>query len=167
MYWVLVFARHLFYERLSSFGDTDLNPEESRSFELGVEKGYGELTLVTTTLFYAVMDDLIQFDGNATACAVGSGCHNQMPGTTKSHGNELSVQYTVSDATNLFGNFTYTDTTMDGMRLARHDLLMGVDTQFCSHLDGGMDVRYVADGRPAPLHPRTTRSGIMCWSRGS
>ncbi len=79
------------YERFSIYGDADLSPEQSRSFELGVEKRYGEIASVKATLFYTEIDDLIQFDGASTACSSGFGCYNQVPGTTKSRGLELST----------------------------------------------------------------------------
>lgn len=150
------------YERFSIYGDADLSPEQSRSFELGVEKRYGEIASVKATLFYTEIDDLIQFDGASTACSSGFGCYNQVPGTTKSRGLELSTQYAVSDATNLFGNYTYTDATTDGTRLTRtprHDLVLGFDTQISSRLSGGMDVRYVADVVPSAFAPADNKVG--------
>lgn len=150
------------YERFSVYGDPDLSPEESRSFELGVEKTYGELASVKATLFYTEIDDLIQFDGSSTACSSGFGCYNQVAGTTKSRGIELSGQYALSAATNLFGNYTYTDATTDGTRLTRtprHDLVLGFDTQFSSRLSGGMDVRYVGDVKPSAFAPADNKVG--------
>ena len=150
------------YERFSIYGDADLSPEQSRSFELGVEKRYGEIASVKATLFYTEIDDLIQFDGDSTACSSGFGCYNQVPGTTKSRGLELSTHYAVSDATNLFGNYTYTDATTDGTRLTRtprHDLVLGFDTQISSRLSGGMDVRYVADVEPSAFAPADNKVG--------
>ena len=150
------------YERFSIYGDPDLSPEQSRSFELGVEKTYGEATSVKATLFYTEIDDLIQFDGASTACSSGFGCYNQVAGTTKSRGFELSAQYAVSDATSLFGNYTYTDATTNGTRLTRtprHDLVLGFDTQFSNRLSGGMDLRYVADIVPSAFAPADNKVG--------
>lgn len=150
------------YERFSIFGNTNLTPEESRSFELGVEKTYGTVASVKATLFYTEIDDLIDFDGNSTACNSGFGCYNQIAGTTKSRGLELSTQYAVSDATNLYGNYTYTDAATDGVRLnrtPRHDLVLGVDTQVTSRLSVGADLRYVADVLPSAFAPADNKVG--------
>ena len=150
------------YERFSIYGDADLTPEESRSFEMGVEKSFGALAVVKATAFYTEIDDLIEFDGNSTACASGFGCYNQVPGTTTSRGIELSGQYAMSDATNFFGNYTYTDAKTDGTRLTRtprHDLVLGVDTQFSNRLSGGMDLRYVADVEPSVFAPADNKVG--------
>lgn len=155
------------YERFSIYGDAGLSPEESRSFELGVEKTYGTLASVKATLFYTEIDDLIRYDFGSTACSYAqesgkSGCYNQVAGTTKSRGIELSGQYALSAATNLFGNYTYTDATTDGTRLTRtprHDLVLGFDTQFSSRLSGGMDVRYVGDVKPNAFAPADSKVG--------
>ena len=155
------------YERFSIYGDAGLSPEESRSFELGVEKTYGTLASVKATMFYTEIDDLIRYDFGSTACSYAqepdkSGCYNQVAGTTKSRGIELSGQYALSAATNLFGNYTYTDATTDGTRLTRtprHDLVLGFDTQFSSRLSGGMDVRYVGDVKPDAFAPADNKIG--------
>ena len=150
------------YERFSVYGDPDLKPEQSRSFELGVEKNYGALASVKATLFYTEIDDLIDFDGASMVCSSGFGCYNQVPGTTKSKGLELSTDYALSDATRIFGNYTYTDAKTDGTRLARtprHDLVLGFDTQFIGALNAGMDLRYVADVKASPFAPADNKVG--------
>lgn len=150
------------YERFSIYGDTNLSPEQSRSFELGVEKTYGSVASVKATLFYTEIDDLIDFDGNSTACSSGFGCYNQVAGTTKSRGLELSTQYAVSDATTVYGNYTYTDAKTNGARLTRtprHDLVLGVDTQLTNRLSVGADLRYVADVLASPFAPAGNKVG--------
>ncbi len=150
------------YERFSVYGDANLTPEQSRSFDLGVEKSYGALASVKATLFYIEIDDLIQFDGASTVCSSGFGCYNQVPGTTTSKGLELSGEYALSDATRLFGNYTYTSAKTDSTRLARtprHELVLGFDTQLMGALNAGMDVRYVADVEASPFAPVDNKVG--------
>ncbi|WP_299558395.1 TonB-dependent receptor [uncultured Sulfitobacter sp.] len=150
------------YERFSLYGDANLNPEESRSFELGVEKTYGGTATVKATLFYTEIDDLIQFDGASTACASGFGCYNQLPGTTRTRGIELSGDYALSDATRLFANYTYTDAATGGERLTRtprHDLVFGADTEFTNRLSGSFDVRFVGDVVPSAFAPADNKVG--------
>ena len=150
------------YERFSIYGDESLSPEKSRSFELGVEKTYGEKASVKATLFYTEIEDLIDFDGNSTACASGFGCYNQVAGTTKSRGLELSGIYALSDRTSLYGNYTYTDAKTDGTRLTRtprHDLVLGVDATLTDRLGASLDMRYVADVLPSPYAPADNKVG--------
>lgn len=150
------------YERFSFYGDPTLQAEESRSFELGVEKTYGETASVKATVFYTEIDDLIQFDGGSTACGSGFGCYNQVPGTTKSRGIELSGTYALSSRTEFFGNYTYTHATTDGERLTRtpkHDLLLGVETDVTDRLQAALDVRHVGDVVPSIYAPADHKVG--------
>lgn len=150
------------YERFSIYGDPALQPEESRSFELGVEKTYGETASVKATVFYTEIDDLIEFDGSSTACSSGFGCYNQVPGTTKSKGIELAGTYALSASTELFGNYTYTDASTNGDRLTRtpkHDLLIGVETEVTDRLQATLDIRHIGDVVPSAFAPADNKVG--------
>jgi len=150
------------YERFSVYGDPDLSPEQSRSLELGVEKTYGALASIKATMFYAEIDDLIEFDGASTACSSGFGCYNQVAGTTKSRGLELSGTYAVGTATDLYASYTYTDATTDGVRLTRtprHDLVLGVDAEVTTRLGASLDIRYVGDVLPSAFAPADNKVG--------
>jgi vitamin B12 transporter len=150
------------YERFSIYGDTGLSPEQSRSFELGVEKTYGTTASVKATLFYTEVDDLIQFDGASTVCASGFGCYNQVPGLTRTRGFELSGDYALSDSARLFAAYTYTDATNDGVRLTRtprHDLVFGADADLTDKLGASFDVRYVADILASSFAPVDNKVG--------
>jgi len=149
------------YERFSLYGDSGLQPEESVSYELGVERTF-DAGFVKATLFYTEIDDLIQFDGASTACASGFGCYNQVPGTTTSKGIELSGEYAVSSAVTLFGAYTYTDAETDGARLTRtpkHDTLFGVDLALGNRFSAYADVRHVADVVPSAFAPANHKVG--------
>jgi len=150
------------YERFSFYGDPALQPEESRSLELGVEKTYGDTASVKATVFYTEIDDLIQFDGASTACGSGFGCYNQVPGTTKSRGIELSGTYALSSRTEVFGNYTYTHASTNGERLTRtpkHDLLLGVETDVTDRLQATLDIRHVGDVVPSIYAPADHKVG--------
>ncbi|MEX3316667.1 TonB-dependent receptor plug domain-containing protein [Sulfitobacter sp. PS-8MA] len=150
------------YERFSFYGDAGLQPEESRSFELGVEKTYGDMASVKATVFYTEIDDLIQFDGASTACGSGFGCYNQVPGTSKSRGIELSSTYALSARTEVFGNYTYTHASTNGERLTRtpkHDLLLGVETDVTDRLQATLDIRHVGDVVPSIYAPADHKVG--------
>lgn len=144
------------FERFSAFGDPNLQPEESVSFELGVEKTFADYGFIKATYFHTEIDDLIDFDGAATSCGSGFGCYNQVPGTTTAKGVELSGEYMVSEYLTLFGNYTYTDARTDNQRLTRtpkHDLTVGVEGMLAKGLTGSVDLRRVADVEPSPFAP--------------
>ncbi|WP_324754731.1 TonB-dependent receptor plug domain-containing protein [Roseovarius sp. Pro17] len=141
------------YERFGPFGLATLTPEESRSYEMGVEKTFGDLGYAKATVFYTEIDDLIEFAGAS---------YNQVPGTTKSRGFELSGEYALNAAVSVFGAYTYTNATTDGARLARtpkHDLVVGVQSDFTDRFSGYVDVRHVADVEPSAFSPVGNKVG--------
>ncbi|WP_316013235.1 TonB-dependent receptor plug domain-containing protein [Roseobacter sp. HKCCA0434] len=144
------------FERFSAYGDPALQPETSRSAEIGVERQFGAAGFVKATAFYTEIEDLIDFDGAATACGSGFGCYNQVPGTTTSRGVELSGEAVLTERVALYGAYTYTDAETEGGRLTRtprHDLVVGLDAEFTQALSGHVDVRHVADIEASPFAP--------------
>ncbi|GAA0285388.1 TonB-dependent receptor [Rhodovulum strictum] len=129
------------YERFGPFGSTTLQPEKSRSAEIGIEKRFGPESFVKATLFHTEIDDLIDFD-------FGTSTYNQVPGTTTSKGIELSGRHAVSDRVALFGAYTYTDAANPGgrmVRVPRHDLSLGVEAGLTDRLDAQIGIQAVAD----------------------
>lgn len=151
------------YERFSQYGDPTLQPEESRSYELGVEKTLGTAGFVKATLFYTDIDDLVDYDGASTACGNPfPGCYNQIPGTTTSKGIELSGEYALNDLFTVYGAYTYTDTETDGARLQRtpkHDIVAGVSADMTDRFNMHVDLRHVADLVPSPFAPANNKVG--------
>lgn len=150
------------YERFSNVGVRSLAPEESRSFEVGVEKTLDGMGFVQATVFYTEIDDLINFDGASLVCGSGFGCYNQVPGTTKSKGVEISGEYALSGGLTVYGNYTYTDARTNGARLTRtprHDMVIGLRNAFTQRLNGSVDVRHVADVVASPFAPVPNRVG--------
>jgi vitamin B12 transporter len=151
------------FERFSSFGDPDLEAEESRSLELGVERRFGPESFVKATAFYTEIDNLIDFDGFATACGSGFGCYAQVEGTTRTRGLELSGRYAFADGqAALFGNYTYTEAETEAGRLPlvpRHDLLLGIEGRLADGLRGQVDMRHVADVEASPFAPADNEVG--------
>ena len=150
------------FERFSSFGDPSLQPETSTSFELGVEKTYGDVGFVKATLFRTEIDDLIDFDGASVACGSGFGCYNQVDGTTTAQGVEISGEVALSDMFAVYGAYTYTDSKTNGSRLTRtprHDLSVGLSGDFNDRLSGYVDVRHVADVVPSAFAPAGHKVG--------
>jgi vitamin B12 transporter len=134
------------FELYSAFGDPALEPERSLSFDIGVERTFGDLTLGATA-FWIEIDNLIDFDPASLACASGFGCYNQVPGTTETRGLELSASYaSPGTGPSVFGNYTYTEAERgEGGRLARvprHQVVVGLD----GTLAAGIDYRLTGRG---------------------
>ncbi|WP_146344069.1 TonB-dependent receptor plug domain-containing protein [Phaeobacter marinintestinus] len=139
------------YELHNSFyGNQNLDPEESLSFELGAEHQFGGVGFVKATAFYTEIDNLIQFASlfDNMGNWIG-GQYQQVTGTSVSKGIELSAQYDFSEEFSLYGNYTYTDAEdATGARLLRvpgHDVVVGLSTQFANGLTGDLNVQYIAD----------------------
>ena len=150
------------FERFSIYGSTALRPEQSRSAELGLEKGFANGATVKATAFYTEIDDLIRFDGASTACASGFGCYAQVPGTTRTRGLELSGSLPLNDWLSLSGNYTLTDARSEGARLARvprHDLALGLDADLGQGWRAGLDIQRVADVEPSVFAPAANKVG--------
>ncbi|WP_272010581.1 TonB-dependent receptor plug domain-containing protein [Roseovarius sp. ZX-A-9] len=151
------------YERFGQYGDPTIQPEESISYDFGVEKSFGAAGYVKAMVFYADIDDLIDFDGTSLSCGNPfPGCYNQVPGTTTSKGIELSGEYLLTGALTLYGAYTYTDASTDGKRLARvpkHDITLGLTNDFTDRFSGYVDVRHVADVVPSAAARPTDKVG--------
>ncbi len=149
------------FERFSAFGDPNLEVEESRSVEFGVEKRFSG-GHIEATAFYTEIDNLIDFDGAATACGSGFGCYNQVPGTTVSQGIELAGEAALGEDLTVFGTYTYTDAKTDGTRLVRvprHDLSIGVEKAFTDRLSAKATATHVADVEASPFAPANNKVG--------
>lgn len=131
------------------YGNPTLDPEESASFELGVEHQFGPGSFVKATAFYTEIDDLIQFVTLTSFPLPFTGQYQQVAGTSTSQGVELSGAWALNDRFGLFGSYTYTDATdATGARLLRvpgHDVVMGLDADFGNGWSGDLFVNYVAD----------------------
>jgi len=148
------------FERFSAFGDPDLEPETSVSYELGVEAGLGGRGTARATLFHTEIDELIRFDGAATACGSGFGCYGQVPGQTVTRGLELSGGYDVTDTVTVTGAYTNTDADGPDGRLARvprHDLVLGVEARFAGRWSATAGVQRVADIEPSAFAPEDNK----------
>ncbi|MHA6324352.1 TonB-dependent receptor plug domain-containing protein [Roseivivax sp. CAU 1753] len=128
-----------------TYGNASLDPEESITADLGVEKTFDNGAALTATLFYAEIEELIAFDFVAG--------YQQSNGISVSRGVELSGLYPVSDRLTLTGAFTYTDAREADddpqVNVPRYDLSLGVQADITDRLSGGMTLRHVADLPPA------------------
>ena len=141
------------YELYGSFGDDRLQPETSRSLELGAERHFAG-GRAQVTLFEAKITDKIGWDNVNYRYA-------QISGDTRSRGVEIEAEADLAAGWQLFGNYTYTDsvTTNTAGRareahVPRHDLVLGLSARFANGVNGHVSVRHVADfisgGRKMP-----------------
>lgn len=153
------------YERFGPFaGSAPLNPEESLSFDLGVEHNYGNSGSVKATLFWAEIDNLIGF-GASPNCLPSQafGCYIQTDGTTVTRGLELSGSYAITDRVRMSGAYTLTNAENNGDRVIlvpRHDLSLALEADITDRLQVGVNVTHVADtldgfGTPTALDDYT------------
>lgn len=131
------------YELFSpTYGNPDLDPETSVSADLGVEQRFaGGRGRASATLFLLDIDDLIDFNFATNG-------YEQVDGTAKSRGVELSGAFDLTSALTLTGAYTYTDArTADGnrrLRVPMHDLTVGLDATPTARLTAGVEVQYAA-----------------------
>jgi vitamin B12 transporter len=116
-------------------GNPSLEPEQSSSFDIGLERRFGDgRWLVDLTYFRADLEDEIQttFDAATFLSTV-----RNLPGDSTRRGAELSVNAALSRAWRLAASYTYTDAEQpDGLaelRRARH--IASLDNTL--HLAGG------------------------------
>ncbi|SNR26463.1 TonB-dependent receptor plug domain-containing protein [Puniceibacterium sediminis] len=127
-------------ELYGNFGaNPKLDPEQSRSFDLGVEKTFVGGASVTATLFYTEIDDLIDY---TTA-------YNQIDGTSASKGIELSGKMPVTDRITLTGAFTYTDSRDKDenplQRVPRYALDLGILADITDQISAAASLTRRAD----------------------
>jgi vitamin B12 transporter len=83
------------------FGNTALQPEESRSFDLGLERRLSDASFLRATLFYNETENLIDLPSS-------SATYIQVPGTVRRRGVELEFGAPISTAWRIDGNYTQT-----------------------------------------------------------
>lgn len=151
------------YELYSIYGDAGFSPEESRSFELGAERRFGEDGFLRVTLFDTRITDRVIYDYTSYDCVSGQtpdpfdpyspypGCYEQVSGNSTTRGVELSGEAALAPGWRVFGNYTYTDAraTEGGARLRlanapRHVLNLGVETEVNDRLSAHVSLRHMA-----------------------
>jgi vitamin B12 transporter len=133
-----------------------LSPEENTTFELGLEKKYGETGFVRATAFYNDLENNVVYEPVCLRPALGASGYCYGQSNFKSKGLELSGAYALNDTWELTGAYTYTDAyrkyvnetpvrTGRAGRVPRHDLHIGINGEFANGWAGGLGVNYVAD----------------------
>ncbi|WP_304189991.1 TonB-dependent siderophore receptor, partial [Lentibacter algarum] len=136
-----------------------LTPESNTTYELGVEKRYGEQGFVRVTAFYNDLKDHAVYDGydvDGNPSTWTDVIDRYAQSNFKSKGLELSGAYALNDTWELTGAYTYTDASRTNVnedpvtigragRVPRHDLHIGINGEFANGWAGGLGVNYVAD----------------------
>jgi len=95
------------FELYSSFGNVNLKPEKSRSFDVGIDQRlFDDRLLLSATWFLLNTDDLIQYSFITSTYA-------QAPGTTRRHGIELAGNFDATDWLSLNASYTRTSAKME------------------------------------------------------
>lgn len=136
-----------------SVGNTALTPETSTSFDVGVEYAFLGGDLVTDLTYFRIeTDDLIDFVFDDTYPF--GGYYDQVEGRSKAEGIEASITYRVTDALQLGGSYTYTDSIVPSQagpgferrsRIPAHVAILSAIYTPAERWTLSGDLRFVAD----------------------
>ncbi|RAZ87871.1 TonB-dependent receptor plug domain-containing protein [Cereibacter johrii] len=141
------------FELFSFYGSRELQPEQSRNVDLGIEHEFSEGTSVRATAFYLEVDDLIDFDRTSTGCPAaatnGPGCYSQVPGTSRRSGLELSGEMALTGTLGLAAGYTYTDSATNASTswasVPRHLVAVELTSDLTPTLHGRIGVTAALD----------------------
>lgn len=136
-------------------GNPALDPEQSRSAELGVEHRFGSVGSVRGTLFYTEVDDLIDYNFPTG--------YVQVPGTSVSKGFEMSGRYALSGQYTIYGTYTHVDAKDgNGQRRAgvpRNTTVLGLDAEVTPKLSGNIEVKHASGAEASAFAPASHKVG--------
>lgn len=151
-----------------------LEPEKSRSVDLGLERRFGETGLVRATVFRIETDNLIDYtDGGTPWPATADDGYIQVGGTTVRQGLELEGETAISERVRLTGAYTFTDSENPAGLSAgntwssgfgRHQVSLGLDAELTDRLTAAAGLLHVAD-RPT-LPDYTTVNATFTYDLG-
>ena len=124
-------------------GNPALQPEESTSYELGIDQAFASGATISATLFRLEIDNLVTFQPGAPSTLV------NVAGTSRRQGLELAGSLPVSDRLTLNAAYTYTDaedaTGAPLDRVPEHDLVLGLEAMLTDTLSAGATLQMVRD----------------------
>jgi vitamin B12 transporter len=134
-----------------SFGNPDLDPEKSFSWEVGVDQAFDSgRGLLSATYFAIDTDDKIGFDPNTFQTT-------QIPGVTESRGVEIALSWAPVDWISLGATYAYVDsrdeTGAREVRVPRHQAGFSIAAQPVERLSVGVNGTIVADLNDSPFAP--------------
>jgi vitamin B12 transporter len=131
-------------------GNPGLKPETSESYEIGVERRFGNGAVVGVTLFALNVDNLITYQAcPAWPCPPGTvNTLANVPGVSKRKGVELAASLPLSDRVTLGAAYAYTDARRTtGARLGLvpwHDLSLSLDADLDDRTRLSLGVKHQA-----------------------
>jgi vitamin B12 transporter len=131
------------YELYGPFGEPTLQPEESQSLDLGVERRFGDDAFARATVFFNQTTNLIDFPFP----------YAQVPGTVERRGVELEFGVPVFAGWTLDGNYTFTDADNPpltagnawNLEFPEHDLSVTLAGDITDRLSAAVAVQSVWD----------------------
>jgi vitamin B12 transporter len=138
-----------------SFGNPELDPEESVSADLGLERSFLDgRARASATLFWIEVSDLIEFD-------LATSRYVQSDGTSENRGLELAAEWDPVERLTLGLAYTYTDAEDPAGdqrdRVPRHDLVLGAEWSATDRLTLAGTLQHVADVEGDTAVPDGTR----------
>lgn len=141
------------------YGNPDLKPEESTSWDVGIEQGlFGGRLKLGATYFEIDTENLIEYNSTVydpfwtpiAGCGFpGELCNINVAGVTERRGVELSAAAIITDGVTLSAAYTYIDTeTATGERLARiprHNYVLGLDMQPIDKVELNVTAQFIRD----------------------
>lgn len=124
-----------------TYGSTDLTPEESDSWDAGIEQGFWHNRLrLSLTYFELDTDNLIQW--------AYSGYYN-IPGVTHREGIEIAAVAELAPDLTMTAAYTNVSANEENgsrlIRVPRHNFVVGVDAKPLDHVELNVTAKYVAD----------------------
>lgn len=113
------------YELYSAYGDEDLDPEKSRSWELGVDQNlFGDQVVASVTWFRTIFEDRIDWDSSRVIPGMAwPGGYAQLDGESETEGVEVAFHLFADKPLSCRLDYTYNDTEdPDGARMSRRPL---------------------------------------------
>ncbi|MBL3563099.1 TonB-dependent receptor plug domain-containing protein [Rhodovulum sulfidophilum] len=131
-------------------GNRGLSPETGTSFDIGLEKRLSGEGFLKATAFFTEIEDKIDWNPTPPTgiCTSAYGCYDNLDGTTRSQGFELSGRFELTPATAIYGAYTYTDARWKGdrlLRVPRHDLGLGLSSELSPRITADLSYQYLAD----------------------
>lgn len=135
-------------------GNPALTPEESLSYELGVEREFGNGGVISATLFQLDVDNQIAYAScpmtPAFVCVPGTvSTLNNIPGTSVRKGVEIAANLPLGTRADLGLAYTYTDARRQtGARIGlvpRHELTLTLKGEVTDQLSAAVSVKHVVD----------------------
>lgn len=129
------------YQLYSEFGREDLDPEESLSYDVGIEQSFQERALTLgISLFRNDFDNLISFDPNTFIF------ENIAEATTQ--GIEFTAVAPLTEQLSIRGGYTFTDTEDEAtgeelLRRSKHRANLDLDYAFVPEAHGHVGVLYI------------------------